>query len=158
MQRVRAAGGIWIEAEDKTGEGKGTSRTFKGRVNASGKIVTYWGGEKGHWLEWKIPVVKAGVYAIALRYAARAEATRDCRIDGRTPGPGWDGLAFPNTGGYSTSADNWSWQLLKGRGGSVLQQELTVGNHALRLINRGAGMAVDALFVIPITCAKELEQ
>jgi hypothetical protein len=158
VQRVRAAGGIWIEAEDKTGEGKGTSRTFKGRVNASGKIVTYWGGEKGHWLEWKIPVVKAGVYAIALRYAARAEATRDCRIDGRTPGPGWDGLAFPNTGGYSTSADNWSWQLLKGRGGSVLQQELTVGNHALRLINRGAGMAVDALFVIPITCAKELEQ
>jgi len=35
---------------------------------------------------------------------------------------------------------------------------LTVGDHALRLINRGAGMAVDALFLIPIDCAKELEQ
>ncbi|MBT3380577.1 MAG: PKD domain-containing protein [Lentisphaerae bacterium] len=157
IQRVRAAGGIWIEAEEKTGEGGGKSRTFSGRVNASGKIVTYWGGEKGHWLEWTIPVTKAGVYAIALRYAARAKATRDCRIDGESPGPDWNGLVFPNTGGYSTTADNWSWRMLKDGNGEPLRHRLSAGKHILHLTAQVAGMAVDTIFCIPIDCAKELE-
>ena len=150
LETARAGGGIWLEAEDRSAEGDGTSRIMSGRVNASDRIVTYWDKDIGHWLEWKVPVTAAGAYAIALRYASGArEALRDCRIDGASPGTDWAGLVFPGTGGYCTQADNWAWQLLKGKDGEVLRQTLGAGEHTLRLINRGGGMALDAILLVP---------
>ena len=123
---------------------------MSGRVNASDRIVTYWDKDIGHWLEWKIPVTSADAYAIALRYASGAEqALRDCRIDGASPGTDWDGLFFPGTGGYCTQADNWAWRLLQGKGGDILRHKLSAGEHTLRLTNRGGGMALDAILLVP---------
>ena len=139
-----------MEAEDFSGEGSGTSRTMSGRINASARIVTYWDKDLGHWLEWKLPVATAGAYAIALRYASGAQrAVRDCQIDGATPGTDWSGLLFAGTDGYCTRADNWRWQMLKGKDGNVLRHELSVGQHTLRLTNRGGGMALDAILLVP---------
>ena len=150
VETVRTGGGIWLEAENHSGEGGGTSRTVAGRVNASDRIVTYWDQDAGHWLEWKIPVATAGAYAVALRYASGAkEALRECRIDGTSPGADWDRLLFPGTGGYCTQADNWAWRLLKGKDGGVLRHTLSAGEHTLRLTNRGGGMALDAILLVP---------
>jgi hypothetical protein len=112
--------------------------------------VTYWDKDLGHWLEWTIRVGRADTYAIALRYASGAEqARRDCQIDGAPPGEAWQGLLFPGTGGYCTEADNWAWRLLKGKDGSVLCPRLSAGEHTLRLTNRGGGMALDAILLVP---------
>ncbi|MBT3291118.1 MAG: PKD domain-containing protein, partial [Victivallales bacterium] len=150
VESVRTGGGIWLEAEKHSGEGDGTSRIMSGRVNASGRIVTYWDKDKGHWLEWKVPVTAAGTYAIALRYASGAsQALRDCQIDGTSPGTEWNGLPFAGTGGYCTQTDNWVWRLLKGKDGEVLRHSLSAGEHTLRLTNRGGGMALDAILLVP---------
>ena len=150
MESARTGGGLWVEAESYSGEGAGKSRTMSGRVNASGRIVTYWDKDIGHWLEWKIPVAAVGQYAVALRYASGAkQAVRDCRIDGAGPRKEWDGLRFPGTGGYSSRTDNWAWQLLKGKDGRVLLHTFSVGEHVLRLTNRGGGMGVDAVLFVP---------
>ena len=151
VESARTGGGIWLEAEDRSGEGDGTSRIIDGRVNASARIVSYWDKDLGHWLEWKIPVTNAGAYAIALRYASGAvRALRDCQIDGASPGTDWSGLLFPGTGGYSSQADNWAWRLLKGKDGRVLRHKLSAGEHTLRLTNRGGGMALDAILLVPL--------
>jgi hypothetical protein len=150
VENARAKGGIWLEAEDLAAEGGGTCRIIDGRINASGRIVTYWDKDLGHWLEWKVPVRTAGSYAVALRYASGADrALRDCRIDGTRPGPACDGLVFPGTGGYSSQADNWAWRLLKTKDGTPVRFELSAGDHTLRLVNRGGGMAVDAILLVP---------
>ena len=150
LEGARTGGGVWLEAENHSAEGGGTSRTASGRVNASDRIVTYWDKDPGHWLEWKIPVRTAGAYAIALRYASGApQALRDGQIDGTSPGEDWQGLRFPGTGGYCTETDNWAWRLLKGKGGDVLCHRLSAGEHTLRLTNRGGGMALDAILLIP---------
>jgi len=150
VERARAGGGVWMEAEGRSGEGGGVSRIMSGRVNASARIVTYWDKDIGHWLEWKVPVAAPGAYAIALRYASGArQAVRDCRIDGASPGTDWSGLLFPGTGGYCTRADNWAWRLLKGKDGRILRHKLSAGEHTLRLINRGGGMALDAILLVP---------
>jgi len=150
VERARTGSGVWLEAESFTGEGGGTSRMFSGRVNASGRIVTYWDKDIGHWLEWEIPVAVAGNYAIALRYASGARrALRDCRIDGSLPSEGFAGLTFAGTGGYCTQTDNWAWVLLKDRNGSVLCHDFSAGDHTLRLTNRGGGMALDAILLVP---------
>ena len=122
-----------------------------GRVNASDRIVTYWDKDVDHWLEWNVPVPTPGAYAVALRYASGAQqALRDCQIDGVSPAEDWRGLAFLGTGGYSSAADNWAWRLLKGADGAILRHELSAGEHTLRLINRGGGMALDAILLVPL--------
>ena len=131
LNHARHHGGIWIEAETLRAEGDGKSRTMAGRVNASGKIVTYWDKDIGHWLEWTIPVAKTGAYAVALRYASGTKlAVRDCRIDGTAPGAEWNGLRFEGTGGYSSQADNWRWCLLRDRAGRPLRHALAAGDRA----------------------------
>ncbi len=150
VESARSGGGIWVEAEEHSAEGGGASRVLAGRVNASGRIVTYWDKDVGHWLEWRVPVTAAGTYAVALRYASgAAEAVRDCHLDGASPGDSWQGLRFPGTGGYCTERDDWSWRLLKSQDGQPLRLDLSAGEHALRLINRGGGMALDAILLVP---------
>ena len=150
VEAVRAGGGLWIEAENLAGEGGGKSRIVSGRIQASDKALTYWEQDLGHWLEWRVAVPTAGTYAIALRYASGStQAHREAHIDGASPGQAWTAVAFPGTGGYSTQNDNWAWRLLKDRDGATLRCRLEAGDRTLRLTNRGGGMALDAILVVP---------
>ncbi len=155
VEKARGRGGLWLEAEDRSREGDGTSRVIGGRVNASGGIVSYWEKELGHWLEWDVQVATPGEYAIAVRYASgAAEALRDCLVNGKLPGPEWAKMLFPGTGGYSSQADNWSWRLLPGGKGAIRTCRLDAGVNTLRLINRGGGMALDAVLLVPAAMLK----
>ncbi|NUQ01891.1 MAG: PKD domain-containing protein, partial [Armatimonadetes bacterium] len=56
-----------VEAESFAGQGGGEVQLFE-RVATSGKMVTKWHQEVGHWLEWKLVVPSAGRYQLAARY------------------------------------------------------------------------------------------
>ncbi len=148
---VLKKGAVWVEAESKSGEGGGVSKLFAKRVNASGSVLTYWHKDIGHWLEWRFTIPKAGPYGIVLKYASGSpRAVRDCQLDGKFPGEEWKRLVFPKTGGFSSTADNWAWQALKGNDGRPLRAELTAGPHVIRMSNLEGGMALDAFMLIPI--------
>ena len=143
-------GAVWVEAEAKTGEGGGVSQLLAGRVNASGRALSYWEKDVGHWLEWVVPIPEAGSYGIVLKYASgSSRAVRDCRLDGQLPDENWARLVFPGTGGFSLTADNWSWQALQDKDGRPLRVELTRGSHVLRMANLEGGMALDAFLLVP---------
>ena len=143
-------GAVWVEAESNTGEGGGASRRLTGRVNASGAVLSYWEKDLGHWLEWTVTIPNTGPHAIALKYASGSpSALRDCRIDGESPGEEWTRLVFPGTGGFSSGADNWAWQLLRAADKRALRVDLTKGLHQLRMANQGGGMALDAILLVP---------
>jgi len=150
IRTVLGKGAVWVEAESKSGEGGGVSRLLVGRVNASGRVLSYWEKDVGHWLEWVVPIPKAGFYGIVLKYASgSSRAVRDCRLDGQFPGEEWTRLVFPGTGGFSSSADNWAWQALQDKDGRPLRAELTGGPHVVRMANLGGGMALDAFLLVP---------
>ncbi len=155
VEKARGGGGLWLEAEEHCREGGGASRLLKGRVNASGPVVSYWEKDLGHWLEWEIQVETAGSYAIALRYATASDMSlRDCLINGMAPSADWEKLKFPGTGGYSSQTDNWSWRLLQGKDQSLLTCELAAGVNTLKMVNRGGGMALDAILLVPSAMLK----
>lgn len=155
VEKARANGGIWLEAENFSREGDGKCRVISGRINASGDIISYWDKDLGHWLEWDVQVETAGEYVIAMRYASGAtEAWRDCLINGKQPGPEWEKMRFPGTGGYSLQADNWTWRLLPGDKSAVRTCRLDAGLNTLRLINRGGGMGLDAVLLAPADMLK----
>ena len=113
-------------------------------------MLTYWQKDVGHWLEWTVTVPKAGSYGIVLKYASgSSRAARDCRVDGHFPNEEWRRLVFPGTGGYSSSADNWVWQALRGKDARPLRVELKAGPCAIRMANLEGGMALDAFMLIP---------
>jgi|APSaa5957512622_1039677.scaffolds.fasta_scaffold04514_2 PKD repeat protein len=150
IQDVLAKGASWVEAEAKSGEGGGESKLFSGRVNASGQALTYWQKDVGHWLEWNVTVPTAGSYCVALKYASgSSRVIRECRVDGECPGDDWKRVTFPETGGWSSNADNWSWRALQGSDGRPLQITLTAGKHQVRMANVEGGMALDAFMLIP---------
>jgi hypothetical protein len=151
LRTVLDAGAVWVEAESHTGEGGGVSRQFTGRVNAFGAVVTYWGEDIGHWLEWDVAVPAAGPYGMVLKYASGSTlAVRDVRIDGEYPGAGWQRQEFPGTGGFSATDDNWEWRTLRDPEGRPLQAELTPGPHTVRISNLEGHMALDAFVLIPL--------
>lgn len=95
-------------------------------------------------------IPKAGPYGIVLRYASGSpRAARDCRLEGQFPSEEWKRLVFPKTGGFSSNADNWSWQALKGKDDRPLRVELTAGSRVIRMANLEGGMALDAFLLIP---------
>lgn len=150
LRGLKDTDAVLIEAETFTGEGGGTSQTLDGRVNASGQAVSYWHKDIGHWLEWRAQIAKAGSYGIVLKYAtASPEAVRDCRIDGQSPSEAWQRLTFANTGGWSSTADNWMWLPLRDAQGAPLQVQLSQGQHTLRMSNLAGGMALDCILIVP---------
>jgi hypothetical protein len=144
-------GALWVEAEDKTAEGGGQSQLFSGRVNASGRIITYWEKDVGHWLEWTVTIPRSAAYALVIKYASgSANVARACRIDGEYPAEGARKNVFPGTGGFSSNADNWAWRAFEDDSGNPLSIPLTEGRHVLRLENVRGGMALDAFMLIPV--------
>jgi len=136
---------IRLEAEDFAAQGLAEVQVFD-RVGNSGKMITYWDGTKGHWLEWKLPVKTAGEYAILLRYCSGASAPprRALTLDDRSPGPAFDAMTLPLTGGFSTETDNWAYYAA-GDGQTV---RLEAGEHRLRLTNLGDGVGLDYLLLV----------
>ena len=135
---------VVVEAEKLASQGKGTCQIIPNRVNASGDIVSYWDKDKGHWLEWAVPIKTPGCYAITLKYATGApRSVRDLRIDGEYPDPACKKLVFAGTGGYCGDADNWAYAQVKDAADAPLCVQLAAGTHRLRMTNLGGGLAVD---------------
>ena len=150
LSAILKAGAVLVEAEAFTGEGGGHCQKLSNRANASGLAISYWHKDVGHWLEWRIAIPKAGRRCIVLKYATGSpQAVRDCRIDGKFPGEGWKRMTFPDTGGWSSGADNWNWQALRDGNGAVLEVELAAGEHTLRMSNLEGGMALDCILLAP---------
>jgi len=140
---------VLVEAEKLAGQGAGTCQIIPNRVNASGDIVSYWDKDKGHWLEWAVPIKTPGTYTIVLKYASGApQAVRSLRIDGEYPDPSCERLAFPGTGGYCADEDNWAYSTVKDGAGAPPRVGLKAGAHRLRMTNLGGGMAVDFILFV----------
>ena len=136
---------IQLEAEDFTDQGLAEVQVFS-RIGNSGKMITYWDATKGHWLEWKLPAKTAGEYVIFLRYCSGATTPprRALTIDGKSPGPAFDEMALPLTGGFCTGGDDWAYY--PAGGGQTVRLE--AGAHRLRLTNLGDGVGLDYILLV----------
>ena len=140
---------VLVEAEKLAGQGDGTCQIIPNRANASGDIVSYWDKDKGHWLEWAVPIATPGTYTITLKYATGAlRSERGLRIDGECPDPACKKLVFPGTGGYCADEDNWAYATVKDAAGAPLRVGLKAGTHRLRMTNLNGGMAVDFILFV----------
>lgn len=119
------------------------------RIGGHGKIITAWEGRPGHKLTWEAPVAKAGRYRICLKFAcARQGTTRQFWVDGQQPFAEMASIAFPYTGGWSKSEDNWQYQILRDTQGAPLLFDLSAGKHTISAADRTGGLAVDYLQLI----------
>ena len=133
-----------IEAEDFSDQGLAEVKVYD-RTGNSGRMITYWHGTLGHWLQWTVPVAIEGDYRIYLRYATDSENTRRClTIDGASPGRAFDDMAIPASGGFCTERDDWAYY----SAGGEATVPLTVGEHTLRMANLGDGLALDYLLLV----------
>ncbi|MCC7493461.1 MAG: PKD domain-containing protein [Fimbriimonadaceae bacterium] len=137
-----------IEAEAFTAQGGGAVRVERGRIAASGAMVTGWHAELGHWLEWTLPVAVAGRYRLALRYCSDSpQPRRKVELNGQVPRPDLATAGFARTGGFCTATDDWQLALLGGAEQPVTL-DLPAGPAQLRLTNLGDGMGLDYLLLI----------
>ena len=133
-----------VEAEAFAAQGLDQVRVYE-RTGCRGKMISSWEATKGHWLEWEVPVATEGEYTIYLRYCSGGkDPRRSLAIDGRSPGKAFDDMALPPTGGFCTSADNWSFHAA----GAGTPVHLTAGTHRLRLANLGDGVGLDYLVLL----------
>ena len=140
---------VRVEAETFTGEGGGTSQTIPNRVNASAHIVSYWDKDRGHWLEWDLPIKTPGAYSIILKYCTGSpQSIRDLRIDGKLPDSACKQLIFAGTGGFSADADNWAYAAVNDSSGAPLRIVFAPGTHKLRMTNLGGGMGLDFILLV----------
>ncbi len=132
---------IIVQAEDFAAQGGGEVNVLD-RIGDVGKMITMWHAKVGHWLEWEFEVPAEGEYVMYARYASGGEdPRRSLTIDGASPGPTYENIAFEPTGGYCTQQDNWA---LKKLGPPV---HLGAGKHRVRMTNLGDGLAMDYLVI-----------
>ncbi|MDX9979389.1 MAG: hypothetical protein RBU25_04985 [Lentisphaeria bacterium] len=135
---------IRIEAEDYVAEGGGTAKICD-PYQASGRSISYWHQEIGHWLEWEADIAVAGRYELWLRYTTACTATRrSLLLNGTSPGPAFADIPFPGTGGWSGTEDQWRYRKLPA------PLDLPVGKHRLRLTNLADGLGADFLLLVPL--------
>ncbi len=138
-------GMILIQAEDFAAQEGGTVEVTD-RGHNVGRMVTKWHQDLGHRLQWQFSVPQAGRYAIYARYGSGGQDPhRALTIDGASPDPAFDDLAFAPTGGYGVTEAHWRIARL----GPAVQ--LSAGKHTLRMTNLGDGMALDYLTLVPLT-------
>lgn len=138
-----AQGVITVQAEDFSGQGDGEVLVTE-RIGNVGKMITQWHANIGHWLEWQVQVPAAGDFVLYARYATQSENTRrELTIDGASPGEAYRALAFPSTGGFCTTSDDWATLRL----GPPMH--LTAGPHIIRMTNLGDGLALDWIALTP---------
>jgi len=149
LHEAKLPGLVLVQAEDFSGQGEGRVEVTDRGSNV-GRMITKWHQAEGHWLEWRLPIGKAGVYALYARYAtASHNARRELTIDGKPPGAGGESIAFPRTGGFGRRAREWRTTRL---GPSL---ELSAGQRTLRMTNLGDGLALDYLAVVPLRTGGE---
>jgi hypothetical protein len=148
LQKLDTTRDVMLQAEDFSAQGLDEVSIVEGRVGSVGKAITKWEATPGHWVEWKFDAPAEATYEIVLKYAtASPQAKRALTIDGQTPAGLEAGVLLPETGGYSTGADNWKmWQVL-GNDGKPLRMALAKGAHTLRLANAGGGLALDFILL-----------
>jgi hypothetical protein len=136
---------ITLQAEDFADQGLDQVQVFN-RLGNSGRMISYWDGTKGHWLEWKLPVQTAGDYVIYLRYCSGAPSDphRALTMDGVSPGPAFADMTLPLTGGFCTTSDDWAFY--PAGGGQPVRLE--PGEHRLRLTNLGGGVGLDYVLLV----------
>jgi hypothetical protein len=148
LQKLDTTRDVMIQAEDFSAQGLDEVSIVEGRGGAVGKAITKWEATLGHWVEWKFDAPADAAYEIVLKYATGSpQAKRTLEIDGQTPAGLEAGVLLPETGGYSSGADNWKmWQVL-GADQKPLRVALKKGAHTLRLTNAGGGLALDFILV-----------
>ena len=139
-----AKGCVRIEAEDFVAEGGGKARICDPR-HVSGRSISYWHHDVGHWLEWEAKIATAGEYELWLRYTTVCDKTRrSLLLDGTLPGPAFADIPFPSTGGWSGTEDQWQYRKLPA------PLRLSAGTHRIRLTNLADGLGVDFLVLVPV--------
>lgn len=127
---LRESGGAVIVVSDRPG-------------TSGGKAFRAW-DLAGHQLEWTVEI-PAGEYVLLLRVASgrKWDVFRGIQVDGRYPGPAWEAVKLPPTGGFGTKAEQWqSFHLADSQGQPALIP-LTAGSHSVTLINLGGGAEAD---------------
>jgi hypothetical protein len=128
---------VLLEAENLAGQGGGKIEAPE-RVACSGRMITKW-ATPGQWVEWKFTIPADGRYLMAFKYCTGDDdARRAVTLDGAPMGE----LAFPKTGGFSTSQDNWRHITLGGDETPTLL-DLKAGEHRLRTACLSGGLGLD---------------
>ena len=132
-----------VQAEAMSGQGGGEVVLRDDKVGADGTCFSHWDDE-GHWLEWTLNAPEDGKYMLVVRYCAMDSARRAVSIDGKSLGE----FIFAATGGYSSAANDWAHEPLRGEEGEPLVLELAAGEKCVGMINSdGNGMNVDYLLL-----------
>ncbi|MEN6302164.1 MAG: carbohydrate-binding protein, partial [Armatimonadia bacterium] len=140
---------IVVQAEDFAEQQGGLAEIVSDRQAVWGKAITKWHNDLGHWLQWKFTVPKTGNYHVIFRYGTLSEKTRrSLEIDGKVPNPTAAEIAFPRTGGFGSSPQDWKYQTLQDAAGKDLALPLTAGEHTLRMTTLGDGMALDFIALV----------
>jgi len=136
-----------VQAEDFKDQGGGTVQIRDDKVNADGKSISHW-DDKGHWLEWIMPVEKSGGYILVVRYCTQMEVRREVAMDGKPLGK--QAYRFSTTGGFSGSVNDWDHTALGTGDGQSVIFHLAKGEHTIRMTNvDGNGMNLDYLALYP---------
>ncbi|HOM83771.1 MAG TPA: heparinase II/III family protein [Armatimonadota bacterium] len=143
------AGSVRVEAEEFSAQGGGGVEVTDRKVGASGRSFFHW-DHAGHWVEWKVPVARAGRYQLLIRACtAEARALRKLTVNGKTP-PGAEAMELRGTGGYSNERDDWRTFVTTGADGRALLLDLPAGEATIRLENiDGESLNLDWIALAP---------
>ncbi|NOY81445.1 MAG: hypothetical protein GXP31_10630 [Kiritimatiellaeota bacterium] len=140
-----------IQAEDFAAQQGGRVRVCD-KEGADGLAVKYW-DDAGHAIQWRFEVPAGGWFAIEVRSChpvADAPVTRRVSVDGRPFGKKDGTFVFPETGGWSSTDDNWR-DVWLAQGGEVVRVFLATGEHTLEMVNDcGRGLNLDRIRVVPV--------
>ena len=137
-----------VEAEDFVEESGGAIRIRSDKVGVSGKAFSHW-NDKGHRLAWQSQVPRAGRYRLVMRHSCTQNAERSLLVDGKAL-PGAERVRFPATGGYGSSAGEWSNLAVRLPDGQLAAWQLSAGPHKITMESTdGSGLNMDQLAWVP---------
>ena len=135
---------VVVQAENPSGEGGG-SIVVSDKVGADGKAFLHWDWP-GHWLEYTFDVPADGAYELQVKYCiGDSPAFRTLLVDGFIPSEAIRFLVFTETGGWSSTRDDWRWQSVTADGKRPFRFNLTKGHHVFRFVNLENSMNMDVL-------------
>ncbi|MBP5672318.1 MAG: heparinase II/III family protein [Victivallales bacterium] len=135
---------IIVQAEDMSGEGGGNI-VVSDKVGADGKAFLHWDWP-GHWLEYAFDVPSDGAYELQIKYCiGETSAFRALLVDGFLPDESLQSLVFTETGGWSSTRDDWRWQTISADGKTPFRFNLTKGRHIFRFVNLENSMNMDVI-------------
>lgn len=137
------------EAEDFAEQSGGKVVVRDDKAGVSGKTFSHW-GTKGHRLAWQINVPEAGRYHLVIRYSCPNAAERTLWVDGKAL-TGAAGVRFPATGGYGSSADEWSNLAVRLPEGQLAVWDLSAGSRTVTMESaNGSGLNLDQIAFVPV--------